>query len=278
MADKLAIHVAPEANPDNLTALITSMYENDAIFSSASEMLEYADSLGIGSRVEMSITATQMGLIERTSTEVKLSSAGKALAQIGESLRGEILHIIMYSGWHSTDPKKFLPSWAYRQICDEYWRCREIVLDASANDQQVTQMISTAESTFSELGIHDFAGISFSRKSLSGARKWLEALNPPVIADGRFEYREFCPPQTLLLAFGFVMRDELEALDVDILLSHDRREALCRACLLNPTNFDQVLDWMLPLYPHIITADNEVGYYGRYVRLHKLPTLEDLVL
>jgi hypothetical protein len=98
-----------------------------------------------------------------------------------------------------------------------------------------------------------------------------------VIENKTFTRRAFCPPELLLLAIGYLWRDDPDATQYDILLTRDKREMLCRLCLLDPDSLDPTLDWMLPRFPDIVQKGDDAGYYGRYIRLLKLPTLEDIV-
>ncbi len=127
------------------------------------------------------------------------------------------------------------------------------------------------------MGVGEFDEISFSRKSLTGARKWLDALQPTVIEDNIFTRRAFCSPELMLLAIGYVLRDDPDATEIDILLSRDRREQICRICLLAPESFDRTLDWAIPVFPKLIEPGTSAGTYGRFIRLHKMPTLQDVV-
>jgi len=277
MASKLAIHIPPEANPDNVTQLMVALARDEYSFESVSDLIDFADRQGLGTRTELQAIAVQMGLIKKIGERYEISEEGKAFTCLKDSVRGDVLHFLMYSGWQPGEPLHFLPSWAYRRYCDHYWQLNIVELTSNFLDQQVTEIINDAENAFTEMGIAEFDGISFSRKSLLGGRKWLEALRPSVLEDGKFQRRDFCPPELLLLAIGYVMRDELEAVDVDILLSHARREEICRVCLLDPSAFDQTLDWMIPLFPKVILSSEDAGYYGRYIRLHRRPTLEDII-
>lgn len=65
-------------------------------------------------------------------------------------------------------------------------------------------------------------------------------------------------------------------LSIDLLLTPDRRDAICRLCLLEPAALDKTLNWMLPLYPHIVVPGTTGGTYGRFLRFLRWPTLADL--
>lgn len=274
----LAIHIPPDANPVNISALISTLAQDrERFFASVQELLHFSEAQGIGARTEMQHTATQLGLLVRTSGGITISEDGMTLAAIKEGVQGDILHYLIYTRWHEADPLSFLPSWSYRTSCDSYWNTQRLRLTDEYLDQQVGEIINMAEMTFTEMGFEEIGTISFSRKSLVGLHNWLYALNPPVIEDGVFSRRSFCHPELLLLAIGYVMRDEDAATETDILLSHDKRAAICRICLLEPDALDRTLDWMIPIYPKVIEPGTSAGFYGRFIRLHKIPTLADVV-
>lgn len=277
MAEKLAIHIPPDANPTNVTELIRHLYEVNTEFATISEIIELARQNDIGSRTEMTLMASLMGFFDRSDGKIRLSAQGHTFATLEPEIQGEILHWLLYSGWRQSDPLNFLPSWSYRKICDRLWDLGTQQLDSAFLDKLVTEIIGQTESEFQSNEAREYAGVSFSRKSLTGAFKWLSVLHPPVLENNTFQRRDFCEPPIMLLAFNYALRDDPDALDVNILLSDELREQICRVCLLDPAYFDQTLDWMLPLYPAIISSDPDVGYYGRYVRLKKLPTIEDLL-
>ncbi|MBI5668045.1 MAG: hypothetical protein HZC41_08545 [Chloroflexi bacterium] len=276
---KLAIHIPPDANPVNITEMVVAIARQgaDTVFESVRDLLEYTESQGIGSRTEMQSTAVYLGLLEKSSSGLGLTRTGFALAKIREDVRSDLLHYLMYTGWEESDPVNFLPSWSYRICCDRYWEGQEVTLDSDYLNRQVEETINQAREAFAQLNIGEVAEVSFSRKSLEGAHKWLGALQPPVIENKVFTRRSFCPPELLLLAIGYVMKDETDATDIDILLTREKRDRICKVCLLDHNALDRALDWMLPIFPAVISPGTSAGFYGRFVRLHKLPTLEDVV-
>lgn len=274
----LAIHIPPDANPVNISALVDSLAQNqNPTFPTVQELLEFAEAHSIGNRTEMQSVATKLGLLERTEAGIKLSANGISLSTVKETCRGDILHFLMYTCWDDSSPMGFLPSWSYRSCCDFYWEIHSAQLNDEFLDQLVEDTLNRAEITFAQLGVEKSEGISFSRKSIVGCHNWLDGLNPPVIVDKSFSRRAFCPPELLLLAIGYVVRDMDAATDTDVLLSREKREAICRICLLEPDALDRALDWMIPIFPEVIKPGTSAGYYGRFVRLLKIPTLMDIV-
>lgn len=280
---RLTVHIPPDSNPTNTIALITDLAANPGhSFDSASQLLEYLSVQGIGSRTEIHSTATSLGILDRTEQAIHLSADGLALASVREDVRGDILHFLMYTGWTSNAPTQFLQSWAYRLVCDQYWEHGTVALTSSYLDAQVGEVINIAQAYFPQIGVSNFDEVSFSRKSLRGAHNWLEAVSPPVITgDGQqpptFSRRSFCPPELVVLAVAYVVGQEENALGIDVLLTPEKRESISKICLIDPNAFDRVLDWALPIYPHLIAPGTTAGFYGRFVRLHQLPELKDVV-
>jgi hypothetical protein len=282
VADRLAIHILPDSNPDNIGDMVRIVsLVPDIKFATARELVEYLKEQGSNSNDWVHSTSISMGLLDRTSDGVRLSARAYSLSQIREEARADLLHYLMYTGWSEAHPTEFLQSWAYRRVCDRYWEMGTVEIPAVAR-RLVEDIINEAHATFSALPVDEFDDISFGTKSLTGAHKWMEALQPEVLEKSgreyrRFTRREFCPPELLIMAIGYILRDDPDATELDILLTQERRGALCQICLLEPSALDRALDWALPAFPTVISPGTTAGYYGRFVRLHKRPTFEDLI-
>lgn len=282
-AIKLATHIQPEATPANVTELVLLLAKSQQSFETVEDLLTFAESEGVGNRTEIQSTAANMGLLDKANRKISLGSGGRAFANLREEARSDVLHFLIYSGWNIHDPLEFLPSWAYRDCCDRYWEVGTVSLTSDYLDRQVQETINKAREIFEAMNVGEFSEISFSRKSLNGAHNWLTALRPPVIekandkkSSGNFNRRDFCPPELLMLALGYVLRDEVDAIGVDVLLTREKRALLCRVCLLEPDSLDRALDWAIPIFPNLIKPGTSAGFYGRFIRLNKLPTLADL--
>lgn len=284
-ATKLNIHVQPDANPENTLRMLSTLYSNPELeFLSSKEMLEFLDEQGIGSRTELTSTATSTGLLDKTSQNISLSALGQTFVRIREEVQSDLLHFLMYTGWDAKNSLNFLQSWGYRNCCDRYWALEEFQLTSSYLDRQVEETITEAREYFDALQVSDFDEVSFSRKSLTGVHKWLLALQPQILfpntheaKDRVFRRRDFCPPELVTLALAWVLRDESTITGIDILLTREKREALCKVCLITPEALDRVLDWAIPTFSSVISPGTSAGFYGRFVRLHKVPTFEDIV-
>jgi hypothetical protein len=71
-----------------------------------------------------------------------------------------------------------------------------------------------------------------------------------------------------------VARTDGVDLGADLLLSPERRQALCRICLLEPTALDRALDRALPAFAALVEPGTRTGAYGRFLRIKAFPTIE----
>jgi hypothetical protein len=277
MADaKLTIHVPPDASASRIADSILALSQLDeASFPSVVAFRTFLAEQGLNNRPEIPVIATGIGVLERDSGEIQLSRTGILLAKVRPEIVYDMLHYLLYSAWLESQPLTFLPSWTYREVCKLYWSSGEVTIDKDYKTRNVAEVNEAARQYFGQYG--SFPDPSFSSKSLDGVHRWLEGLQPPVLTGNTFARRTFCVPELMLLAVGFSVRDESDAIDIDILLTRERREAICQVCLLAPEHLDQVLDYTIATYPQIIQAGTSAGYYGRFIRLSKVPTIEDIV-
>lgn len=275
---KLSIHVPPDANPQNVGALVTKLSADPKLhFQTPSELLEYLVEEGVGSRSEITSIASGMSILRKSEEGIYLSTDGLALSQVRDDALHDLLHFKMYSGWTAENPTEFLQSWAYRTACNQYWELDTVELGGEYLDRQVAELISLAQSTFSDMNVGTFDEVSFSRKSIRGIHNWLEAVSPAVIEDKQFRRRSFCPPELVVMAISHVLHQEDNILGVDILLTPEKRELISKICLLEPDALDRILDWAMSIFPNLIVPGTAAGFYGRFIRLNRLPSLQDVV-
>lgn len=260
MADaNLKAHIPPEANPASLILLITLMYADDIHFPAVKALLEFTSDQGIGSRTELQIFAFAIGILTRDAqNSIHLSETAKFVAQLKSEVQADIIHYLIYS-----------QLWAYREVTNVYWKSGQVDV-VSAASMIIEEIRNNAFETWGE-------DISFSPKSVLGVRKWLEAVAPPVIEDAIFTRRHFCHPELALLALGWTAQQMGAEIGIDFLLTPERREAMSRVCLLEPSALDRVWDWMLPNYPEVVQPGTSAGTYGRFLRFLKWPEIGDLI-
>lgn len=219
----------------------------------------------------------QLNLLE----DQTLTVAGQSLANLArleEAVWGEVLHFLHYTTWSEASPTTNGFGWLYRQFTDFLWQAGSAEANTAFLDPLVSFFINLIEEVPSfDQDEMQKAVVSLSPDSLRGALYFLAALNPPVIDGETFSRRHFCKPISVLLATGWVAKNSDAEVGIDMLLTPERREDICRVCLLEPSALDQALDWMLPLYSRIVEPGTTAGIYGRFLRFHKWPELSDFV-
>lgn len=224
----------------------------------------------------------QLGLVENE--EQTPTALGLALFQIGSRKREvvfELFHYLHYTLWDKTTPLENTASWSYMLYCNLLYERQECVLDLAFKEQIATEVDSLIRDSeifgpYVEERTRKGA-VSISPNTFNGIQHWLAMLTPPVIEMDLFSLRYFCPPELLLMALSYIAQQSSLDIGSELLLTSEKRDAICRLCLINPQALDRSLDWMLPLYPLIVQPGTRTGSYGRSVRLLRMPTIEDLV-
>lgn len=224
----------------------------------------------------------QLGLVSERGTP-KLTEDGKQLHRIGErriDLVWELFHFLHYSRWRSLSPATNTMFFTYTDYCNLLYDHKVINLNTERDRLavEITHRISDTP-YFTDL-ISDLAkgAVSLSRQSLVGVEHWLAKLSPEVLINDQFELRQYCSPELLLMALGYVTEINNAQLGIEQLLTDDRRELLCRICLIEDSVLNQMLDWLYPEYPNIVQPGTSTGRYGQFVRLLKRPSLKDIAL
>ncbi len=266
----LTFHIPQEAAPDTLLPLLEAINTEQTRFDTVASLLDFANQHGLTSRTEIQSFASDCGLLQKDETKtIGLSDKALWILELKPETRPDVVHYLIYSGWQAEKPIDKTVLWSYRQVVNLLWQ------QPGTNVSEVATVIAEEIRNYIQETFE--SDPSFSPKSIRGARKWLESLAPSVIENGIFTRRYFCPPELALLAMGWVGQTLGGEIGIDFLLTPERREALCRVCLLDPTAVDRVLDWTLPLYPAVIRPGTSAGVYGRFVRFLKWPELQDLL-
>jgi hypothetical protein len=273
---QLSFHMPPEAGPQSLFPVLETLRaaaspgpsDNAALYQLV--QVQYA----IAPRPEPIKIAEALGLITR-SGGLQLTPLGEKIVDLRTARRNDLLHYLLYTAWDETEMRGLPFLWSYRTTCDELWNFHQVELNAIAKDL-VEEVINRTHSVFEGVPGFDPSRVSFSSKSVRGVRKWLEALIPPVIEGDRFYRRTTCSAELLMLAVGRTYIATGAELDVDLLLTPECRNAICRMALLDPVHLDRLLDWLTPIYPQFLSAGTRTGSYGRFLRLTTLPTIEEV--
>jgi hypothetical protein len=276
--DKLTFHVAQEASPDHLIPILETLNTVPAPGPSDSaalyEMVQARYGMETTPRPEPITLAVDLGLITRSSG-LQLTPRGRAVVKLRPPRQADVLHYLLYTAWDSATPELLSDLWSYRTVCDELWTRQEGDLNGLSKTL-VEDVINRSQIVFDGVPGYNANDVSFSGKSVRGVRKWLEALSPPVLDGQRFIRRSTCSDRLLILAIGYMHRSTEAELGVDLLLTAERRTAICKVALLDPATLDRLLDWIIPIYPRFLVAGTRTGSYGRFLRLLEIPTVEDV--
>lgn len=231
-----------------------------------------------------------LGLIESTKDGLHLTQYAQVILKKRESIQYDLLHYLFYTAWSADEPARHTRSWLYRAICDNLWGMQEVLLDSTMRQNFTQELDGQIRLEFQH--VSGFSEkLSLGIQTMNGATEWLRHLLPTVIAspdkeeekfhqsvskgEEKFGRRATCSPELFLLALSRSYQLSNAEIGVDMLISPQRRDEISRICLLNPLEFDRMLDWMLPMYPQFISQGTRAGSYGRFVRLHRFVTVEN---
>jgi len=223
----------------------------------------------------------QLGLVSGKGTP-QLTEDGRQLHRIGQrrlDLVWELLHFLHYSRWRPNDPTANTMFFTYLDYCNLLYESKTTDLNAERDQfaAEMTQRISNVSYFTDMLSELAKGAVSLSKSSLIGVEHWLAKLSPQVVANDQFEIRQYCPPELLLMALGYVTEMTNAQVGIEQPLTDERREILCRVCLIDDGVLNQMLEWLYPEYPDLVLPGTSTGRYGQFVRLLKLPSLKDIV-
>lgn len=270
MASEFVFHIR-NAPPEDMAAVLTTL-DSYAGLESVAEIVKQAEGLGFRirdrQRLEALTTARDLGMV--IPEKNILTDTGRMLARLEMNkpeLFTDVVHILQYTLWDHRQLKANCFSWSYRTVCQMLWHSGTATL-ASRRDM-ASEIEAHAREFFAR------PDIVFSPKSIGGALLWIADLDPPVLFenDKLFARRTFCSPELLLLGLDLLYRiDEIDY-GANLLVSDERRDAVCQACMLEPDGFDRVLDYAVAQFSYLKKGLG--GGWGRYVTLQRPPKLEE---
>ena len=213
-----------------------------------------------------------LGLLDKSASGFVLSPTAWSIHAMAPAVRSDMMHFLLWSAWKPGANGALGISWSYRAFCNRLWDQQVVHLTSGEVASVVADLLGEAREVF--LGADSLA---YRPDSVRGLRRWLHSLDPPVMDGDVFRRREVCSREVLLLALGQVAREDGAELGVDLLLTPERRKAICRICLLEPAALDRRLDHMLPSFPRLVAPGTRTGAYGRFVRLLAHPEITSLV-
>ena len=228
-----------------------------------------------------SLAEKPLGLIEITKEGVVLTPRAHIILQKRETIQYDLLHYLFATAWSAERPAQHTRSWFYRTLCERLWAMQEITVDLEARHALIQEIDGQLRLDFRAVPAFS-EEISLGIQTMDGALEWLRRLSPAVLETSerrvwRFHRRTVCSPELFLLALSRSYQLSGTELGMDALISPQRREETCRLCLLDPLQFDRMLDLVLPIYTRFLSPGTRSGSYGRFVRFQCFVALEDLV-
>lgn len=280
---KLVFHFPVAAEPSKILKTLRTLLYADAPVFTMTELddLTFEQNTDTNRFNEArSLAESPLGLIEATKAGIVLTPHAHLILQKREAIQYDLLHYLFSTAWSNQNPEQHARSWFYRVLCERLWAMQEVIVDLEIR-RTLTQEID-GQLRLDFQGVPAFSdAISLGIQTMDGSLEWLRRLSPAVMEEAgkrtwRFHRRSVCSPELFLLALSRSYQLSEAEIGMDALISPQRREETCRLCLLDPLQFDRMLDLILPMYTRFINPGTRSGSYGRFVRFQRFVTLEDL--
>jgi hypothetical protein len=268
---KITFHIR-NVPPNDLIVVLKTLSVHPEL-QTIKEIVSQAQALGFqvqdSKRLEALITARELGLISNNRN--MLSDVGAQVLDINENkpdLFVDVIHSLLYSLWSPSKPEDNCYSWSYRTICNILW-------DANHYEIIPTRIASETGAAIQEK--FKLVDIPFSAKSVRDALLWLIPLNPSTFPSSttNFQRRVFCPPEIMVLAINFLYKSTETDYGVHMLLNDDKRDEICKFCLLDVDAFERVLGYTINQFEYLEKGLG--GGWGRYIVLHRAPLFQDFL-
>jgi hypothetical protein len=264
---RLSFHVRHEVKPDRVWGVLEAI----------SEGFEY-DHITQANRQLSRLR--QLGLVSTNSHPV-LTATGEQIYQLGRTkpdVLREVFHFLHYKQWDPQEPVGSSMFYTYRAYCNLLYGKGALELTHEKREEITAELNGKISEEYRDYSNEFTKGaVSLSVNSLRGIEHWLENLSPSILEQGEFSLRHFCVAEPFILALGHVTERFGMELNIDQLMTPEKRRAICQICFLDENDFDKTLDWVLPAYPTIVQPGTSAGSYGRFIRLLKLPSVEDVI-
>lgn len=222
-----------------------------------------------------------LGLIANTKEAgLQLTSSAQVVLKKRAPVQLDLLHYLFYTTWNNGNPAQHPRSWFYRAVCDYVWEMQNLKFELEARRSLLLQLASQALEDFANVPGFTSEKFSIGTQTMAGALEWLRQLRPPVLTEeageDKFTRRSACSAELFLLAISHSYQQSGAVVGMDLLLTPQHRDDICRMCLIEPLHFDRMLDWVIPIYPRYLVQGTRSGSYGRFVRLLQFVNVEDL--
>lgn len=277
---KLTFHFPIAASPDKIPVLLQVLADCEEPIFQATVLndLAFERSTSKNRFDEARVLAVQDLKVITVSKEegIQLTPSAKVILKKRDAVQFDLLHYLFYAAWNQQQPTQSPRSWLYRWFCNYLWNMQNLNLNNDMKHVLTQQLDNQARLDFESVPGFVSEKFSLGRQSLAGLLEWLCYLQPSVLEGEEFHRRSACSAELFLLSLSRSYALSDATVGMDLLLSPQRRDEICQLCLLDPLQFDRMLDWVLPIYPQFVAQGTRSGSYGRFVRLHRLVNVEDL--
>ena len=285
---RLTFHFPVAASPDKILILLRVLAQADEPILTSEDIDRLAFDLSSHKNrfTDARILAQHvLGLIDETAEGLQLTPPAQVILQKREPAQYDLLHYLFSTAWKPEgSAQHHARSWLYQTIGQHLWGIGQVQLDPQVRQELTQQITNQAGEDFQSVPGFSSATFSVGRQTMDGAIEWLKHLKPPVLEiegvgrneEGGFARRSACSGELFLLALSRSYQMSGSEAGTDLLLSPQRRDEVSRLCLLEPLQFDRMLDWVLPLFPQFIAPGTRAGAYGRFVRLYRFVAIEEL--
>lgn len=268
MTAALTFHLPTDAAPDALRAIFHVLATADGgVVTPMMLRGRVADVLGKQPRGEALTLAEDLGLIQQTGSGIAITGRGQAVATSGEV--ADLVHGLCYFAWSAENAARLSRMWTYRSISDLLWDLAPARIDAALKKQLVEDVLGRAEREFDTTDGFQSARTSVGPRTIDGALRWLEQLAPPIVHEKRIERRQRCPPRLMVLSVAAMIQRSGAVIGTDFRLGNEERTLLCRACFLEATALDAMLEWTVQSQPHRLRWGTLNARYGRQLVLQE---------
>ena len=181
----------------------------------------------------------------------------------------DVLHGLQYSLWSQYTPTQHLASWTYQYICDYLWTHQAL--------PRTNDCVSSLYDSLEDIGEGQVnsGNTSVDKRTVTNTYDWLLPLSPSVFegvseqANGKsfknatFTQRAFCSPALFLMGLSWIAREAGNEFGELIAIDQERKEKVCRFCLIERTQFDFMLTETVRRFSYISAQRSEYVVIGR---------------
>lgn len=217
------------------------------------EMVSVAEENGhtVADRKEYRVMSSLKAWGLADSKQHRLTPEGDAFYSLWQRNRAtaiDVLHGLQYSLWTQHAPTQHLASWTYQRVCDYLWNHQMV-----PKSRDFVNYIYDSLEDLGESHVNSRSA-SVNRSSVTNTYGWLLPLSPPVLKGVRenangtkdfrhagFTRRPHCSPALFLMGLSWVMREAGNQLGDLVAIDAERKDQVCRFCLIESIRFDAML-------------------------------------